>query len=294
MIDFKIITKNTAIMYSALVFVGYMNLHFFYVLFDIPIYNYISLTEILTLFLPILAEFVLVAIPVAFILFISVRLERKKSKKSPDDKNNIDSVESNKLFEFGKIVLEHEGIRRIYLLFVEVLKALTFLFLAVMLMFFLLIPFIIFINYYTYLFPYRGGDDITIVYIIWGFPYLLGSLFLGGLIKRFNSKYDLNIKFGIAQVYYQFIFFTILIISIRVYEAESILKSKPFYNVSFRYDGEKVATDSSTVFLGQTHDYIFLRNLKSNKNIIYNRSQLRNFEITINKKLKEEDKEKNK
>ncbi len=64
------IVKYRPILYVLLVFVGYLNLYFYYRFFNIDILNYLTITEILTAFWPVITE----AVVYTFVIFILILL----------------------------------------------------------------------------------------------------------------------------------------------------------------------------------------------------------------------------
>src|SRR5207249_1983500 len=76
------------------------------------------------------------------------------------------------------------------------------------------------------------------------------------------------------------LFFVVLIMfafsSLKTAEKVAILKDKiPYENVSFYYDGKLISTNKDTLMIGSTKDYIFLKDFSSNKNQIYNRTDVK-------------------
>lgn len=61
--------------------------------------------------------------------------------------------------------------------------------------------------------------------------------------------------------------------------ATDVLNSKPKYNVRFEFQGTVVQTDSNFVYVGRTTNHIFLRNLQSKTNSIYQADKIQHIEL---------------
>lgn len=110
----------------------------------------------------------------------------------------------------------------------------------------------------------------------------MGILFLGLLWAILvSSKID-NLKTDKGK-YVANRFFNILIVSFIIgllwinnqEKAKKVLSGKPPFTAKFEMADSLLRTDTVIVFVGQSHNYIFLRNLESNENIVIQKESVK-------------------
>ena len=267
----KKILEYTTLIYGLLIFVGYVNLHIYYSFFELPIYNFISFGEVLILFLPSLAEMMSVA--VAVFLFLLFGLFTSHGEGSQEI--------------FTKMISEiknYQGWSSIWVVFREFVTQMLIIVLAVLLFSLIIIPLFVFMYYMSFFFPYRGeGNTVLVIYMIWILVLLISWIFSDRFFKKIESHYE----FTLTQMKRRFILtitlYFVLGLVLKINEAETIATGKPLYFVKFNYNNKIINSDTATVYLGQSEKYLFLRNLKAKKNLIYEKGNVSFLEISTNK-----------
>lgn len=103
--------------------------------------------------------------------------------------------------------------------------------------------------------------------ILWGVIFGLKFKFHSGIPKR-------NVH---LRTFVYFIFAIVIFIvycDIRYRQANSILDGKADYYLKFSINNTPVETDDELLYFGETNKYIFLRDISTGKNHIYNRDEI--------------------
>ena len=252
----KKIVEYFSLISVILIFLGYWNIHVFYSDFQIPIYNYISTSEILLSFLPIIITIIQVLF-YCFVLFSLVALQQKGNK---DSKNDGD--ESTTLKQDIKWLSNSKG-ERISDIIGKAIIA------------------IVKLSLYTYLFCsflvilqcivlkddslYKNGDyTVTILFV-----YLLSFFWVNSFVDNCLKKvWGLNIGRYILLLYALLGFFYFTLFNSKVASIK-ILNGDDRRRVEFMMNNELVKTNKRIVLIGTTKENIFLRDLQTTENHIY-------------------------
>ncbi|MDD5362308.1 MAG: hypothetical protein PHN88_09260 [Ignavibacteria bacterium] len=265
--------KATPLFTAALIFMGYWNLHFYYRYFDIQIYDFINTGEVIVSFFPIALEtFLWMLVYLLFIMLVIVKPEEtesgKKMMKEREFLYNIKTI-------FNKE--SYQGDKWYYKLHTFIYKSMNIVAPSFLLMGFVatcIKSFIILKYEINELYKYYGMVifDIVILYMILTFyisPYIDKQVF---------RKYNKNIG-HITTIAEIIIFFLLVNTLSNLKEATKVLQGKPEYYVTFHYKDSLYTSDSISVFVGKTQNYLFIKNLQSNKNLIFPSDKLENLEM---------------
>lgn len=103
--------------------------------------------------------------------------------------------------------------------------------------------------------------------------------------RKIFNRIESNFEIGLSRIEKSFviIFFIYLTVGsiLKIYESEIISNGEPFYNATFIYKNDTISSDTSTVFIGQTNNYLFLRDLEKKKNLIFEKSNISSLELSI-------------
>lgn len=263
----KRIYESTTL-YAFLVFIGFYNYYIYYDYFDIEISSFLTVSELLLSFLPLTFSIIILVSFAAFLyIFAIAQLAFDKKKKEPDLESKrikvrddfINSL-SNAFKDFGTDMKEWKW------------KS----FKSYFSLLFTIIEILIGIAWWLFLFLYLlhfldrifGKDSfiestvglLMFLGVIWFFT------FENLIFRAFrNRKQAIDLSRIIIAI-----MIIIGLISIRNKDkAENILSGIPEYDIKFENNQNIIQTDSSTVFIGITEKYIFLRNLDLEKNLVF-------------------------
>lgn len=307
------ITKLIPLIYPIIIFLGYYNYYVYYSFFDIDIFHYLNIYELLfsfiSLVIPIGITIFLVFCYFTFVLVIpNISDTTEESDKTVFDDSYLSSIqkrlrrlESNKEYTISLIFNKsHQNLSRSWILFVHKIKQkkysrafshftiflsgmVSFLIKIALWLFFLFFSFAAFellfspiensLNYFK---PFFTSSLSTIISLITWLSITYAIIF-----KR--SKNLKKVFVGIVQVV-PIIF--LLLFSLTLYQkikAEKTINHKT-NDIRFSYIGKNVESNSKIVYLGRTSDFVFLRDLAKETNLIYPIKDVSSFEI---RKLKE-------
>jgi hypothetical protein len=255
--------------YVVLVFLGYLNMQSYYSYFDIPIYSFISINEVIIPFLPIIVQLLWAALYVFIMILIS------KNDSSLTNSEYI--AEDFKNLFILKTWRDKNGRKRFLLILGEGFD--------------LIFRFIIYL-FVVYVAIKLGGQIITKDRSIYeNYPLninwiILILLALMPILDKLLIKIMKEIKcFQFVSGYKIFIFrFMIGFFIINAFSSYSmsvrINQGKPQYLVEFQTQSGSVLSDSTFVYLGKTNDYLFMRNLITSSNTIYSMKEIHNLKMT--------------
>lgn len=307
------ITKLIPVIYPIIIFLGYYNYFIYYRYFDIEIFHYLNISELLfsfiSLVIPLLITLFLVF---CYLVFISILPQTSNEIKVSSEKYFDDSflTPSEKRFRkiqskkpttisliFNKshkqssrswILFRHKLKRKEYSRgashFAEFISSVISLSIKIILWFFFInftfASFILlsspFKNELKYFNPFFTSTIATVGgLIIW-------SAIIYAIIFRFRMKSN---KSAIGSIHLIPIIYIILF-SITLFQKMRIEKTinRETIDIKFKYEGERIESNSNTIFLGKTSDFIFLRDLDKQTNFIYPIKDVSNIEI---KKIQE-------
>ncbi|MEZ5015924.1 MAG: hypothetical protein R2800_02655 [Flavipsychrobacter sp.] len=257
-----------------LVFLGYWNLDSYYDHFDIDIYNYVTATELLLSFLPIIKYIIIsVSLISVFVVILSSLIKSKKGKKSVKPTANIlfTPLLLRRLYKIRK-----KRKSSLFTITINTYKCLLNLFVIVVPVFltFLIcdvleneIISILFDKWTKYFFVFLIATTITYYSLI------------------FNDTIFSRINLDLRDYTILFLSLNVILAVIIITSVINTLQSKRVYynnnlkTTSILIDNKTITTDSNLVYIGQTQNYIFLRKLKEEVNVIYKMSDIDKLEI---------------
>lgn len=263
----KTLKDYLPLIYILLVCFGYFNKSLYYDKFGIDILHYLSIPELVLMFIPVGS--VLVTVFLFLIIIIApmivfgpsnedLELEAKKDRFNIYEK--LDKIKNSKIKKISKKIYWIIAIiSSIYLNFVP---GLLFLYFAVSK------------NFENQLF---NSKIAIIVMIIWALIFLLKFRFQNSKSK-FNPRIQLFVYFIMAIIGF------IVYSDMNLNKANSILNGESEYYVKFKINNQFLETNSKFLFIGQTNDYVFIRKIDSRENYIYNKKDISEFIIKKNEK----------
>jgi len=103
--------------------------------------------------------------------------------------------------------------------------------------------------------------------ILWSVVFALKYKFHSSI-----SKKNVRLRSFVYFIYSLIVFFVYC--DIKYGQAISILNGKSKYYVKFSMDSVEIETDEELLYFGETNKYIFLRDISTGKNHIYNRDEI--------------------
>lgn len=255
----KKLTRYLPIIYAVLIFIGYLNYVSFYKYFDIDISVYLTTSELLFSFLrisiPILVGIGLMFAYVSALLMLDPKDRRNEVQRTLTLDNNV--LVLKVLFNANS----YKSRKGLYNLFEVMLGFLLGLALTI---FQVVFPFLLWgSSVFNYASPLK--IDFTWYFLLSWVWYYSFHKYVG--MHKFNYQSFLKILGAIIMMIGNLWLFNKL-------AAKDLLSGKVSYDVCLELDSNKICTDSTLVFVGQTKDFIFLRNLTTDNNHIYKRSTL--------------------
>ncbi|MCE2612778.1 hypothetical protein LVD13_07325 [Flavobacteriaceae bacterium D16] len=246
---FKYLTPEALTLgYIVLVCLGYLEKAIFYSRFGIEIWQYLNLQEYLLFFIPI-GSSILVSVGffTGFILTMIIvgRVLNYEVISSQDDKEVEHKPRAKKNWKTN--IFQSKIIRIIRRVLVWVMFLVPLFLLALF----------VFTNH-TDLIP---GNFYSGTISIWAFILLLMGFVQTIVVKEGIESRSL-ITIGAL------VFVILVVYSIKSDLYEKIINGKPPQTIEIHTEDSLLKSDNVTVYLGKTTDYIFLRKLSENENII--------------------------
>lgn len=279
--NFEKSIKFLPVIYSVLIFVGYLDYDFYYSVFDINIIHYLNTSEFLLSFLVLTKPFLLLPLILfSFLIFVMAQESMEKNNKASSNHITNQEVSNFSLLynnNHRKVLeqitkLKNFPIREKPLSFLESSIMLVKLSLHTLMKLFLWISIPIYVIGSISSFD---GDwiesnnkidhAVATFVLIFTIPCLLMALHI---IARVNKL--LNYRF-----YFEARVFTIMVLSLvflsitNQFKALNVMDATKSPNTSFIYEGKKYKTSNKLIYLGRTSDYLFLRDLGQQKNLIF-------------------------
>jgi hypothetical protein len=265
---FNIISKNIYLILSIMVFLGFFQTFIYYQNFDIGVYNYSSPIELLFYFIP---NYIITPIKISFkifsnpyfqiFIFLLICLFSIKNSLIEKILKYLKNIWSkpNKFICFliclYIIFVSYFIIELIYgLLSLEGLSDFTF---------YISNSFVNSKGNYNWLFQ--------ILYLLWGILIIVGVysyIIRKENIRKFGNKVSIIV---ISILVVMFIFESLK----TTHKVASLKRYISIQKVKFQYDNVEVETNDSEFYIGSTRDYLFIRNLNSNENKLYNVSNIK-------------------
>ena len=129
---------------------------------------------------------------------------------------------------------------------------------------------------------YNYGVMSTMIWFVLILMIIPYSIYVKNQIDNLGIKIKLDFRIVLFTVY----FVSILTVS-NYYKADRIKLGYPNKYVSFDYEEKSFKSDDCLVYVGMTENYLFLRELKEKRNIIFQRDKIGKIEI-IKRKYKKQ------
>jgi hypothetical protein len=262
---------------AVLIFLGYWDLHFYYKYFDIQIYDFINTGEVIVSFFPIALDvFIYCAIFFIFLGFAyftsdSEEYDKKQNEIYEDDWKLLKKI---KLL-FKKDIYEGRKWYKKIIYFTLSLFEVVMRIIVLLIFTYTIYKSFVLIKYESkelYKYYFMVIIDIVILFI------MLDHFIPKKLIDNYYRRNKKNI--GRIVLASEFIILFLILNTVSNYkDAMKILSGKPKYNISFVYKDSLYKTDSVTVYIGKTQNYLFIRNLQNNTNQIFHSDKIENLKM---------------
>lgn len=234
------ILQFTSIFYAAFTILGFSYTKSYFNFFGVDIYSYLDFSEISLCFLNTMDSIIATIIVVIVIIFIGL----------------IPDV--------------------LYLLTSDVrIKRVTrkFQFVFIIIAFGIVIYFVYFSGIGVF-----ASSLYAMIFNCFCFLFFIYQSYKNKKVETLLEKY--NIK-SVKGVEYILVFFFALSINyiFSIYDSEMIKGRIKIAKISFDYENKKVQNNDTIVYVGSTNKYIFLHNLKSKDNFIYEKSNIKNLKF---------------
>lgn len=256
----KLPTQLIPLGYIALVCLGYFVKSIYYEKFDIEIENYLNFQEYLFIFLPIGSGIIVAAIAITAFFgglyvvtsdFIRKYRAEEKLRRTEAPLTPKDWKTKKRVYRFltgAKIIFQ--GV----------------------LIFSLFFGPIILLLYYGFTKNISGRVGV-LASLIWGV--LIISFYFFGNLSREKEPWN-----NIILLYAFLISMCPMFIYLKMDRADLILSGNANKSVKFLLDDTKISTNDTLIYIGQTKDFLFLRNIKTKSNHIYNKTEIK--ELILN------------
>jgi hypothetical protein len=272
------IRNNLPVLSAVLIFIGYLNHRFFYNLFDIEIETYLTTTELIFSFLPLTIPFLIV---LTFLLFMSFgfHLAIGRQDKEFDDKATVLEEISTMSTAWSDLVRHFKRPKKTFFFWFGIPFSI--------LLFLMKIGVQIFLVIYVYIFLANVFKSNPPEIIDFGFfpTLILGIVWIVFLTMKID-KYQKEEAKNSAKVMTNILILTIAIGILKLANQESakrILDGNPKYSANIEFnDNSSIKSDSTVVYIGQTNNYIFFRDIPNAENIIFKMDNVKNLKLTLN------------
>lgn len=272
---FRTFTRNTALITGGLIFLGYCKYHFYYQSFDITIYNYISTSELLLSFLPIIVQYFIPILILIYLAFITHK-DRKYIFGGKDYTKRFERRDENRkpLKLLKHILLTRRLKKSIRLkLILRLIFTPPFLALCWLLYGTVLFWYMVSLNY-TWS---SGGEGLFYMISIGWLIFILEPFFTKMAKEGYPGKSPQNYIRTII-IFNYFLILTYFIFFSQKISAWKKLNGEVYEKVQVNLkSGEKIITDSTLIYIGQTSGYVFFRNTKDTTNLILQNSLIDKF-----------------
>lgn len=278
---FNVINKNAAIITGGLILLGYCKYHFYFSYFDINIYTYISTSELLLSFLPIIVTYF---IPIAIIIYLYL-IRPPMKYRTPGGKDFSGRVKAGEKKRMPKNLLKHIFFSQLKskLRSKLILCLITHpLFIAICLLLWATILFWYHVNVSQ---SFEEVEPLFYMVSIGWLLFIIEPIAFEAAFEAYKGISILNF-IGIVKTINYFFILTYFIYFSQKIEALKKMHGLTIEKVQVQLNnGEILATDSSLLYIGQTTNYIFFHNKKDSTNMIFNNSNI--YKLVKTSKLKQ-------
>lgn len=260
----KFVLDHITIYTIILIFIGYWNLHSYYMFFGVNIYNYVTTTEILLSFIPIILKLIIILVGLILIYYMFQGIDNLMNLLPGQKKYEKKKEEEKKL----PISERYEILKRTY-------KGGIIMRISILIIFTIAWWDLITLNYPKHYF--------TIFYILLSCQVAKDTFLEYNVIYKHRFINMKNYRIG-HTILVVFLFLYILFYE-NYTEAKLVLNCKPNYEFSFNIDSTVFHSDSTLVYVGETQSYLILRNNYTGYNSIFKRENIKDLQI---KKFKED------
>ncbi|XRE44843.1 hypothetical protein ACIVBQ_003047 [Tenacibaculum discolor] len=262
-VKWKLPAQILPISYIILICIGYTEKSLFYDKFGIDIAPYLNFEEYLFIFLPIgsalIGVVILLTVYLSGIIGVNFALSEKPN-------GFFNRLIINPEYKIENHYSDHKKTNKIRLILIYILMGFVILIPIAILLYFGINKLVLENN------AYKINKNILIASLLWSLIMLI--LIFSRIPKKENTK----------SIFLIYAFFMSLIVPIfinsKILHANNILQGKSSLNVSFMLNKKKISTNDSIMFIGQTKEYLFMRNINSGNNIIYRKEEISKMEIS--------------
>lgn len=247
------------LIYIFLVCFGYFNKSmFYYDIFDLDILYYMGIQELVLMFIPlgsILIAIIIFLLAIVFPMAIFIPESGNDKSENTENKEYSGKKKSIKVLDYAFETISYAVIA--YLIFL----------------------FPLFILAYSL---FREGTknffdsgSAFILMFLWGILFLVKLVLMPEKDKKkiHHTRAIWSVVAIMAFILYSYSNYL---------KANRILKGETDFNVKFTINNKQIQTTDELLFFGQTTDYIFIRNICTNENLIYNKNDIE--ELIMEKK----------
>ncbi len=257
----KELTQKIPLITAVLLTAGFVNSYSFYSHFGIEIYTFQTSGELILSFLPVMIPLI---VAIIFLLIFTLQKSDQSEKAIKEDQFLADKdlsfwgpFKELKILIKGRFRSNDKIGETILHYFMQILS-------RIVLLIFLLFPtyynIVSFINRQGE--PYTAPTSFLSISIIW-------LIIISFRINNYFNKKNKELSKSIMP-YIVFIGFLVIIYIFNSFKAFRILENKPFYSIELNLKDKTIKSDDNLIFIGKTKEYYFLRELKSEKNLIIN------------------------
>lgn len=296
-----------------LIFLGYWNLDSYYQSFNIEIYHYLTVSEIMLGFMPLIKEIISFFIVIFFMSLFRAVLELgieyplkklNKRKKVVELESKVYTIRDQALNRLKNRVLKKtlsvspfQIVRNIFAIFNKKLffiggkegRADNIFFLAIRLICiaFAIALYAIVIYFTTLNFDILSDVETLAINKHQYVSNLLVALFFVSIWILFFINEHLEVLHSKSFLFYYvitciLIFGTYATSRVNSYEAKIVLYGQSTTRLNLTTGNNIVTIDSNLAFIGQTQNYIFLRSLFDSTNHIYSMNDIEKIEYLVN------------
>jgi hypothetical protein len=240
--------------YIILICIGYSVKSIFYSQFGIEIEEYLNFEEYLFIYLPIGS--MLITIILLFVAFFgglygvsylffnkNIFFDKEhliKNEMEREEKNN----KSHRNTKFHKILL--------------IIK-----YVIISLLFIIPLGFLLYFTFTKNI----SWKAFSLGIMIWGI-----IMFLLFIISKFTFRDEKKTVWALFS--FVICFLTLVLCNYQLNKAEQILDGKAIKEVHFIIKNDTISSDKTTLYIGETKEYLFMRNIATSSNIIFKKNEI--------------------